>query len=90
MGIIAGLPALLGIPGGRVGADFAEDLFFLWEKLSEALVGLFPGRVADAWLLSGLGALTLVLLGGRVLELSPGRTLFLGAVTLAFLGVGGL
>ena len=90
VGIIAGLPALLGIPGGRVGADFAEDLFFLWEKLSEALVGLFPGRVADAWLLSGLGALTLVLLGGRVLELSPGRTLFLGAVTLAFLGVGGL
>lgn len=90
VGILTCLPALLGLPGGRVGADLAEDCFALWEALSETMVGLFPGSVADAWFLSGIGALTLVVLGGRVLALSPGRILFLGAVTLAFLGGGRL
>ena len=87
-GILLALPALLGLPGGWLGADLAEDCFTLWEYLSNLLVHLFPGDVANVWALTGVGALTLVVLGGRVLALSSGRVLLVGALTLAWLGWG--
>ena len=87
VGILAGLPSLIELPGGWVGADFAEDCFVLWEGLSDALVRLFPGSVTDAWIPTGIGALALGTLGGRVLGLPPGRTLFLGAATMSFWGM---
>ena len=46
VGLLFSLPVILGLPGGGLFAAVPEGLFYLWERVSSALVFLFPWQVS--------------------------------------------